>query len=74
MTTYHHTAANVSTVENAGTMAARKFLTRVQYVTGVLWASVAPRSYTYHAWRAGAGELTGAWSASADTTLAVEWQ
>jgi plastocyanin len=41
---------------------------------GFTIASVAPRSYTYHAWRAGAGELTGAWSASADTTLAVEWR
>lgn len=37
-------------------------------------ASVAPRSYTYHAWRAGAAELTGAWSAAGDRTLAVDWQ
>jgi plastocyanin len=37
-------------------------------------ASVVPRSYTYHAWRAGAAELTGPWSPAGDRTLTVDWQ
>src|SRR3984957_17011395 len=37
-------------------------------------ASVAPRSYTYHAWRAGATELTGTWSPAGDATLTVDWR
>ena len=37
-------------------------------------ASVVPRSYTYHAWRAGAEELTGTWSPADDATLTVHWR
>jgi len=37
-------------------------------------ASVVPRSYAYHAWRAGATELTGIWSPAADQALAVDWR
>ena len=37
-------------------------------------ASVVPRSYTYHAWRAGAKELTGTWSPADDATLTVDWR
>jgi plastocyanin len=37
-------------------------------------ASVVPRSYTYHAWRAGAKELTGTWSPADDATLSVDWR
>ena len=35
--------------------------------------SVAPRTYTYHAWRAGAIELTGTWSPAGDRKLVVDW-
>jgi plastocyanin len=41
---------------------------------GFTIASVAPRSYTYHAWHPGAMELTGAWSPAGDTPLTVDWQ
>lgn len=35
---------------------------------------VPPNRYTYHAWRAGAPELSGQWTAEAsDTRLPVEW-
>ena len=34
--------------------------------------SVAPGAYTYHAWRPGAPELSGAWIAG-DAPLAIEW-
>ena len=37
-------------------------------------ASVVPRSYTYHAWRASAMELTGPWSPAGDTPLIVDWR
>jgi plastocyanin len=37
-------------------------------------AAVALRSYTYHAWRAGATELTGTWSPAGDATLTVDWR
>jgi plastocyanin len=37
-------------------------------------ASVVPRSYTYHAWRAGATELTGTWSPAGDRILMVDWR
>jgi plastocyanin len=37
-------------------------------------ASVVPRSYTYHAWRAGGMELTGTWSPAADAPLMVDWR
>lgn len=37
-------------------------------------ASVVPRSYTYHAWRAGGPELTGTWSPAGDATLTVDWR
>jgi len=37
-------------------------------------ASVVPRSYTYHAWRAGAMDLTGTWSRSGDAPLIVDWR
>jgi plastocyanin len=36
--------------------------------------SVVPRTYTYHAWRAGATELTGTWSPAVDATLTVDWR
>jgi plastocyanin len=36
--------------------------------------SVVPRSYTYHAWRAGATELSGTWSPAGDATLTVDWR
>jgi plastocyanin len=36
--------------------------------------SVVPRSYSYHAWRAGAVELTGTWSPAADAPLTVDWR
>ena len=35
--------------------------------------SVVPGSYTYHAWRAGAAELTGAWSTVDAQPLSVAW-
>lgn len=35
--------------------------------------SVALRSYTYHAWRAGAKELTGTWSPASGAALTVNW-
>jgi plastocyanin len=41
---------------------------------GFTIASVVPRSYAYHAWRAGAAELTGTWSPAADATLTVDWR
>ncbi len=41
---------------------------------GFTIAAVAPRSYTYHAWRAGAVELTGTWSPAADAPLTVDWR
>jgi plastocyanin len=37
-------------------------------------ASVVPRSYTYHAWRAGAMDLTGTWSPAGDAPLTVDWR
>jgi plastocyanin len=37
-------------------------------------ASVVPRSYTYHAWRAGSTELTGTWSPAGDAPLTVDWR
>jgi plastocyanin len=37
-------------------------------------ASVVPHSYTYHAWRAGATELTGTWSPTSDAMLTVDWR
>jgi plastocyanin len=37
-------------------------------------ASVIPRTYAYHAWRAGAKELTGIWSPDGDRTLTVDWR
>jgi plastocyanin len=36
--------------------------------------SVVLRSYTYHAWRAGATALTGTWSPAGDATLTVDWR
>ena len=37
-------------------------------------AGVAPGSYKYHAWHAGASELTGTWfSGSAESSLTVDW-
>jgi plastocyanin len=36
--------------------------------------SIVPRSYTYHAWRAGATELTGVWSPADGATLNLEWR
>jgi plastocyanin len=33
-------------------------------------ATVAPGPYTYHAWRAGAADVTGTWS---DGTLSIRW-
>jgi hypothetical protein len=36
-------------------------------------ASVIARRYTYHAWRAGAAELTGTWSPDGEPPLTVEW-
>lgn len=36
-------------------------------------ASVVPRSYSYHAWRAGAPELSGTWSPADGRTLTVGW-
>ena len=36
-------------------------------------ASIVPRSYTYHAWRAGGLELTGTWAPAGDARLAVDW-
>jgi plastocyanin len=41
---------------------------------GFTMASVALRSYTYHAWRAGARELTGTWSPADGATLTVDWR
>jgi plastocyanin len=41
---------------------------------GFIIRSVIPRSYTYHAWRAGATELTGTWSPAGDATLTVDWR
>jgi plastocyanin len=37
-------------------------------------ASIVPRRYTYHAWRAGATELTGIWSPAGDAPLTVDWR
>ena len=37
-------------------------------------ASVVPRSYMYHAWRAGASELSGTWSPADGPTLTVDWR
>jgi plastocyanin len=37
-------------------------------------ASVIPRGYTYHAWRAGGTELTGTWSPTGDEALTVDWR
>jgi plastocyanin len=37
-------------------------------------ASIVPRRYTYHAWRAGGTELTGAWSPDGDRALTVDWR
>lgn len=36
-------------------------------------ASVPPGSYTYHAWRAGATELTGTWTSTPGQPLTVSW-
>lgn len=36
-------------------------------------ASIVPRRYTYHAWRAGGTELTGTWSPAGDVPLTVGW-
>ena len=37
-------------------------------------ASVVARRYSYHAWRAGAVELTGTWSPAGDAPLTVDWR
>jgi plastocyanin len=35
--------------------------------------SVANRTYTYHAWKAGTPEQTGSWTAAPGTTLTIDW-
>jgi len=36
-------------------------------------ASVAPGAYAYHAWRAGATEVTGTWTSTSGPPLTVSW-
>jgi len=36
-------------------------------------ASIPPGAYTYHAWRAGATDLTGTWTSAAGQPLTVSW-